>query len=539
MANIEEEKTSFEMEDDIKLDDVDFASMVEQSLTGIKEGEVVPGRVVELTPVSVIVDIGYKAEGEIAIEEFYDDDDRITIKPGDSVDVLIESYHHNGEEEVLVLSRRRAGEAAAWEKIEKAYRDEGTVTGYIVSRVKGGLRVDVGVPAFLPGSQVDLRPVRDMDSVIGRSYDFRVLKYSRPRRNVVLSRRVILEELREEERKELLGTLADGQVLPGVVKNVVKYGAFIDLGGMDGLLHVSDMSWGRINHPGDLVKVGDEIEVKVLKFDREKQRISLGLKQLSPDPWQTASEKYPVDSLVTGKVVNLVDYGAFVEVEPGLEGLIHVTEMSWSGGVHQADQVLAEGDEIEAMVINIDPENRKLALSLKRTQPDPWEEAEAKFPPGTVIEGQVKTVTDFGVFIGLDEGIDGLVHKRDLSWSETVEPEEAYQAGDSLQAMILSVDTEKKRVALGVRQLSPDPWPEATDHLSLGAVVEGTVTGLSEDGVSVEVREGVVGTIPAADEASPLDDLAEGDQVEVRIVELHPERHFLALALIPPSSVGD
>lgn len=518
----------------------DFAQMVDQSLDGIKEGEVVTGRVVEITPVGVVVDIGYKAEGEIPTEEFLDEQGNLKVSEGDRVKVLIETWHSDGEEEELILSHRRAGEAAAWEAIEKAYKSNGTVPGTVHSRVKGGLRVDVGVPAFLPGSQVDLRPVRDMDAVLGQTMDFRVLKFSRQRRNVVLSRRVILEELREKEKTKLMATLADGQVLQGVVKNVVKYGAFIDLGGMDGLLHVSDMSWGRINHPGDLVNVGDELEVKVLKFDRDKQRISLGLKQLSPDPWLTAAERYPIDSLVSGKVVNVVDYGAFIEIEPGLEGLIHVTEMSWSGSVRQASQVVAEGDEVEAVVINIDPEGRKLALSIKRTVPDPWDDVADRFPEGTVIEGTIRTVTDFGVFVGLDAGVDGLIHKKDLTWSmDAPDPEETFQPSDTIQAMVLHVDTEKKRVALGVKQMTDNPWQGLDEIISIGSIMSGKVTAQVDAGWLVAVAEGVEGLV-MVDEEDPMTpevELAVDDEIEVRVLDFQPERSRLELAVIPPSSI--
>ncbi len=531
-----------EVETDMEsFDQETFARMVESSLSGLKEGEVVTGRVVEVSPVGVIVDIGYKAEGEIPADEFTDLPKGIdSVKPGDEFEVMIESRFMDGDEETVILSRRRAGEVNAWERIEEAYRSDGTVKGQILNRVKGGLRVDVGVPAFLPGSQVDLRPVRDLDEIIGRTFDFRVLKYSRRRRNVVLSRRVILEEKRAKERQKLLSTIEEGQVVQGVVKNVVKYGAFIDLGGMDGLLHVSDMSWGRIQHPGDLVRVGDEVKVKVLKFDREKNRISLGLKQLAPDPWTEAEKKYPVNSLIKGKVVNVVDYGAFVEIEPGLEGLIHVSEISWSNSVRQAGSVLEEGQEVEAVVLNLDPEARKLALSLKRTAPDPWEEVAEKYPVGTVIETAVKSVTDFGLFVGLDQGLDGLVHRRDISWSrEEQENESAFQPGEMIKAIVLSVDPEKKRVALGMKQLTPNPWEGLEGSFSVGAVKNGKVTDITDQGVYVELAKGVEGLIQVEDdEQSEVRDLDSGADVQVRVLEFSSELHLLSLALIPSSSAG-
>jgi len=520
--------------DDQGFDEETFAEMVESSLSGMKDGEVVTGRVVEVTPVGVVMDIGYKAEGEIPIDEFLDiPGGAESIKPGDTFEVLIESRFRDGEEEQVVLSRKRAGEVSAWEKIEKAYREDGKIKGTIASRVKGGLRVDVGVPAFLPGSQVDLRPVRDLESIIGQEFDFKVLKYSRRRRNVVLSRRVILEQEREHLRDKLLATLKDGQVLDGVVKNVVKYGAFIDLGGMDGLLHVSDMSWGRIQHPGDLVRVGQELKVKVLKFDRERGRISLGLKQLSPDPWETAGENCPVGAMVKGRVVNVVDYGAFVEIAPGLEGLIHVSEMSWGNDVRQAGQVLTEGQEVEAVVLSLDQESRKLALSLKRIEPDPWDKLAEKFPVGTVIEGLIKTATEFGLFIGLEEGIDGMIHRRDVSWSnDPPPPDQEFEPGQTVRAMVLSVDPEKKKIALGMKQLTPDPWPELTAHLTPGAELSGTVAGSSEGGLAIDLGEGIQGLVPLGDQE--LQDQAapeKGTEVQVRVVQADPEKRQVILAL--------
>ena len=517
-----------------------FAQMVDQSLSGLKEGEVVSGRVVEVTPVAVVVDIGYKAEGEIPLEEFFDGDSKPTIKPGDMVEVLIESHFTDGEEEIISLSRRRAGEAQAWEQIEKAYRDESTIKGTIASRVKGGFRVEMGVPAFLPGSQVDLRPVKDLDSVLGREYEFKVLKYSRRRRNIVLSRRVILEEERQEQKTALMATLAEDQVVTGVVKNVVKYGAFIDLGGMDGLLHISDMSWGRIQYPSDLVSVGDELEVMILKFDQGRERISLGLKQLTSDPWSQVEENYKIGTKVEGRVVNVVDYGAFLEIEPGLEGLIHITEMSWAGNVRQAKAVLDEGQTVEAVVISLDTDARKLALSLKRIEPDPWQTVADRYPPETIIEGRVKTVTEFGVFIGLEEGVDGLVHRKDMSWAKNPPlPEELYQADQEIQAVVLTVDTEKKKIALGIKQLSEDPWPNLVSGISLGSVLNGTVTSLTDFGVFVEVNEGVEGLIHAdQDEETSSPELNVGQEIEVRVLELEPEKHRLALAFVPPEAGG-
>ncbi|MBW1711655.1 MAG: 30S ribosomal protein S1 [Deltaproteobacteria bacterium] len=524
-----------------EMDSETFAQMVESSLTGLKDGEVVVGRVVEVTPMGVLVDIGYKAEGEIPIDEFTDSQGQVSVKPGDEVEVLIESRFVDGEEESVVLSRRRAGEVQAWERIEEAYREDGTVEGTILNRVKGGLRVDVGVPAFLPGSQVDLRPIRDLESLLDQKCDFKVLKYSRRRRNVVLSRRAILEEERQAQKAELLRTLKEDQAVKGVVKNVVKYGAFIDLGGMDGLLHVSDMSWGRIQHPGDLVRVGDELTVKVLKFDQEKERISLGLKQLSPDPWSEAEERYPAGTKIQGQVVNVVDYGAFVEIEPGLEGLIHVSEMSWGNNLRQAGKVLSEGQKVEVVVLSLDTQNRKLALSLKRAEPDPWQTVSERFPPGTVIEGTIKSVTDFGLFIGLEEGVDGLIHRRDITWnSNQPQPEESFETGQTVQAVVLSVDPDKRRVALGLKQLSPDPWPEVAESLSVGSVIKGKVIGLSDQGAFVEVDQGVEGLIKADDDQeSDSLNLSQGEEVQVRVVDIQPDRRHLALALVQAGSAGE
>ncbi len=522
------------LEDD-ELDRDSFAALVEQSLSGLEEGEVVTGRVVEITPISVVVDIGYKAEGEIPIEEFLGALGEVSVKPGDEIEVVIESHFMDGEEEVVLLSHRRAGEAQAWERIAEACRADGTISGTIVGRVKGGFRVDTGVSAFLPGSQVDLRPVRDVDSLLGRTLEFKILKYSRRRRNVVLSRRAILEEQRRAQKDQLLAALKEGQVVKGVVKNVVKYGAFIDLGGMDGLLHVSDMSWGRIQHPSDLVKVGDEMAVMILKFDRQRERISLGLKQLHPDPWSEAAGRYQPGVKVKGRVVNVVDYGAFVEIEPGLEGLIHITEMSWSGNVRPANKMLREGELVEAVVLSLEAENRKLALSLKRTQPDPWPDLAQRFPSGTVVEGAIQTVTDFGVFISLAQGIDGLVHRKDITWDiDPPSPQEVFRPGQVIKAQVLSVDMDNRRVALGLKQLTPNPWPQLNESISVGAVLTGKVTSLTEAGALVEVAEGVRGSIDAAgDGRSVQGELNVGQEVQVQVVEVEPERRRLALALVP------
>ncbi len=526
------------MEDDAEFMDDDefgmsFEDLFENSLKELKAGNVVVGTVVQVNPDSVVVDVGGKSEGLIASNEFLDESGQVKtdIKVGDQFDVLIErTENENG---LISLSKEKADRQKIWNALEEG----AVVEGRIVSRIKGGLAVDIGVNAFLPGSQVDLRPVRNLDKMLGESFDFKIIKLNKRRGNIVLSRRVLLEEKRESQRGDTLKNLEEGQVAEGVVKNLTDYGAFIDLGGIDGLLHITDMSWGRVTHPSDILNVGDKINVKVLKFDREKERVSLGLKQISPDPWLDVEGKFPVSKKVTGKVVSLTDYGAFVELEEGVEGLIHVSEMSWTKRIKHPNKVLSIGDEVESVVLALDISNRRISLGLKQVEPNPWEVVGEKFPIGTIIEGQVKNITDFGIFVGVDEGIDGLVHISDLSWTKRVKhPSELYKKGDVVRAVVLNIDRENERFSLGVKQLMSDPWEAIPTRYTPGTIIRGQVTSVTDFGIFVEVEEGIEGLIHVSEISkekvdSPKSCANVGDDLEAVVLNVDTVERKIALSI--------
>ena len=410
-----------------------FMELYEESMKSPQEGDLVSGEIVQIDKDFVLVDIGYKSEGQIQINEFLDAEGNLNAAVGDQVDVLLE--RREDEDGLIILSKEKAAKIKVWDQIRDIYKNDGTIQGRIVSRIKGGMSVDIGLQAFLPGSQIDLKPVRDFDSLINTSHEFKILKYNRRRGNIVLSRRAILEEERAALKTETLKILKEEAVLDGTVKNITDYGLFVDLGGIDGLLHITDMSWGRVGHPSEMYKIGDSIQVKVLNFDPETEKVSLGLKQLKPDPWTEADQKYPVSTRIHGRVVSLADYGAFVEVEEGIEGLIHISEMSWTRKIRHPSQILKVGDEVDAMVLNIDTDSKRISLGLKQTEPNPWEVIGEKYPVGTTIEGKIKNITDFGIFIGIDEGIDGLVHISDISWTKRIKhPSEIYKKGQEVQA---------------------------------------------------------------------------------------------------------
>ena len=437
----------------------------------------------------------------------------------------------------IVLSKEKAAKLKIWEDIRKAYNDSLPMKGAIVSRVKGGFTVDIGVPAFLPGSQVDLRPVKDMDSMLGLTTDFRVLKYNRKRSNVVVSRRVLLEEMRDRRRQETLSKIQETDTLSGTVKNITDYGAFIDLGGLDGLLHITDMSWGRIRHPSDMLKIGQQIDLKVLNFDPKTQRVSLGLKQLAPDPWVSAAEKYPVGRRVIGKVVSLTDYGAFVEIEAGIEGLIHLSEMSWTRKVRHPSQIVAVGDEVETLILDVDPRKKRVSLGLKQATPNPWDVINQKYPVGAIIEGRIKSITDFGIFIGIDEGIDGLVHISDLSWSQRIKhPGELFRKGQEVQAKVLKIDKENERFSLSVKHMTPDPWEQVAAQHQSGGKISGVITNVTDFGVFVELVEGVEGLIHISEISrekikTPVGQFHPGEQIEAQILNINKKDHKIALSL--------
>jgi small subunit ribosomal protein S1 len=511
--------------------------MYDVSFRNFAEGEVVRGTVLQVSSGEVIVDVGYKSEGIIAIEEFRDENGQITIKVGDSVDVLLEKTEDR--DGYVVLSREKAEKMKVWDDVERAYMERRVVTGRVIERVKGGLAVDIGVRAFLPGSQVDIRPVRNLDSLKGQDLRMRVIKVNKKRGNIVLSRKAVLEEENAEKKRDTLGNLEEGKILMGVVKNITEYGAFVDLGGIDGLLHITDMSWGRINHPNEVVNVGDEVKVIVLKFDREQERVSLGYKQLKADPWTTATIKYPTGVRVKGKVVSLTDYGAFVELEEGVEGLIHVSEMSWSKKVKHPSKLLTVGQEVECAVLGLDQEAHRISLGLKQTEANPWEQLVSKYPVGSKIEGKVRNLTEFGAFVEVEEGIDGLIHISDLSWTKRVKhPSEILKKGDTVKAVVLNIDAENQRLSLGLKQLATDIWDEFFAHHKVGDLVEGKVVRSTNFGVFVELHEGIEGLVHvselAADEKrveKPEEQYKVGDTLALKILKINEGEKKIGLSV--------
>ncbi|MFY9705597.1 MAG: 30S ribosomal protein S1 [Desulfobacterales bacterium] len=509
--------------------------MYEESFKRFAEGEVVTGRIISVDKDHVLVDIGYKSEGQIRIHEFKDEKGNISAQIGDKVEVMVEWW--DDEEERVVLSKEKAQNVKVWEEIKKSYDDEGIIEGVITSRVKGGFSVDIGVQAFLPGSQADLRPIRNLDDLVGKKYKFKILKYNRKRSNIVLSRRAILEEEREQKRTATLAVIGEGKILDGVVKNITEYGVFVDLGGVDGLLHITDISWGRVKHPSELFSISDQIKVKVLNFDIEKERVSLGMKQLTPDPWTLAATKYPIGSRVNGKVVSLTDYGAFVELEEGIEGLIHVSEMSWTRKIRHPSKVVSVGEQVDAIVLDIKPDNRRISLGMKQVAPNPWDMVSEKYPIGTTIEGKIKNITDFGLFIGIDEGIDGLVHISDISWTKRIKhPSEIYKKGDLVQAIVLDIDKDNERFSLGVKQLQSDPWDTVSERYSVGKEITGTITNLTDFGIFVELEEGIEGLVHVSEISkekikTPVGKFNVGDVITAKVMNINTEERRIGLSI--------
>jgi len=523
---------SEEMDNDEEMDmEQSFESMFESSMQELNVGDVVLGTVVQVTDDHVVVDVGYKSEGVIPLAEFKDEEGKIDINVGDEVDVLFERRENDSG--LIGLSKEKADRQKIWGSLEEG----AVVEGRIVGRIKGGLTVDIGINAFLPGSQVDLRPVRNLEKLLGATFDFKIIKLNKRRGNIVLSRRVLLEDQRESMRSDTLETLTEGQEVEGIVKNLTDYGSFIDLGGIDGLLHITDMSWGRVNHPSDVLTVGEKINVKILKYDRERERVSLGLKQITPDPWLEVESIYPVGAKVQGKVVSLTDYGAFVELEDGVEGLIHVSEMSWTKRIKHPNKILTVGDEVETLVLALDIPNRRISLGLKQIEPNPWEVIGEKFPIGTIIEGQVKNITDFGVFIGVDEGIDGLVHISDISWTKRVKhPSEIFKKGDTVKAVVLNIDRENERFSLGLKQLTPDPWEAIPVKYAPGTIVRGKATSVTDFGVFLEIEEGIEGLIHVSELSqekvdSPKDVANVGDEFEAAVLNVDTVDRKIALSV--------
>ena len=520
---------------DQQLDRAALAALYEETFKNLEEGTITEGRIVAVTKDKVVVDIGYKSEGMIPNDQFSTEELQ-NIKVGDRLQVYIEECEDADGN--LILSKEKADKMKIWEELEKLFNDGKSIDGKIVARIKGGMMVDIGVKAFLPGSQIDLHPVRDLDGLVGRTFPLKIIKINHRRGNVVVSRRVLLEETRDSKRKTTLSTLKEGQLIHGVVKNITDYGAFIDLGGIDGLLHITDMSWGRVGHPSEMFNIGDKVEVSVLKYDRETGRISLGLKQKSADPWTGVASKYAIGTRVRGRVVSLTDYGAFIELEPGVEGLVHVSVMSWTHEVRHPSRVVSIGDQVEAAVLNVDSASRKISLGMKQTAPNPWDMVEGKYAIGTRIEGKVKSLTDFGAFVGLEEGIDGLIHISDMSWTKHIKhPSELFKKGQKVEAVVLRIDKEKERLSLGYKQLKSDPWDdEIPNRYAVGDVAVGKVSKVADFGIFVELDGGVEGLIHISeaglDQQAKLEEKFRlQDEVTAKIIKVDREERKIALSL--------
>lgn len=517
----------------------DFSAMLatyeKESAASRQEGEIVRGMVVGISDQNVLVDIGYKSEGVVAREEFLDRQGNLTVKRGDEVDVLIKSLEN--QDGYAVLSRAAAMQVQSWERLRIAHQSHETIKGRVVERIKGGLKVEIeGVPAFLPGSQIDIRPVRNLEGFLRQEIDVRVIKLNRKRGNVVVSRKAVLEEASNKKKTETLANIEEGFVLEGTVKNITDYGAFIDLGGIDGLLHIIDMSWGRIQSPHDIIKVGDAIQVKVLKFDREKERISLGYKQLLPDPWQSVAERFPKGSHVRGKVVSLTDYGAFVEIEPGVEGLVHVTEMTWSKRLKHPSKLLSIGQEVEAVVLEADPHSRRISLGIKQVSADPWETLPVRYHTGSRVTGKVRSLTDFGAFVEIEDGIDGLVHVSDISWTKRIKhPSDVLKKGQQVDAVITNIDVEGRRLSLSIKDLEPNAWDRFFDTHKLGDVIKGRVVRFANFGAFVEIEEGIEGLCHVSELSDarvekPEDAVKIGQTLPFKILKLDPSQKKIGLS---------
>ena len=516
-------------------EEMSFAELfeMEENNKVVAVGDVAMGAIIGAVDDYFLVDVGDKAESYIAKSEFRLEDDT-EIKVGDIFEVFIERRKEEGG---LLLSREKAIAIKVWERIAEIQEADGIIEGKIESRVKGGMSVDIGVPAFLPYSQIDLRPVKDLDALIGDSFEFKILKFNRKRNNVVISRRAILEEERNKLREQMRSKLEEGQIITGAITNITDYGLFIDMGGMDGLCHITDLSWGRVSHPAKLYKVGEDLEVKVLKYDKEKDRVSLGVKQLRDDPWATVVDKYPVGEKTTGNVVSITDYGVFVELEEGVEGLIHVSEMTWSKKPRHPSKMVAVGDELEIMVLNIETETKRISLGMKQLQQNPWDLVTENYPVGSVIEGKIKNITDFGVFIGIEEGIDGLIHVSDLSWTERIKhPSEKYTKGEMIQAVVLKIDKENERFSLGIKQLIPDPWQAAYNNYPSGTVIEGEITNVTDFGVFVKLEEGIEGLVHVSEISkdkvkTPIGMYQVGDILKAIVINVSAKDRKIGLSI--------
>jgi small subunit ribosomal protein S1 len=520
--------------------EISFESALENYLSTdfgeLEEGSIVKGEVVRVDGDTVLVDVNFKSEGQIPTHEFRDAAGNVTVNVGDRVDVFV--TRKNEMEGTITLSFEKAKRMQLFDQLEDVQEKNGTISGHIVRRIKGGYTVDIsGVEAFLPGSHVDLRPVPDMDALVNQEFEFRVLKINRRRSNVIVSRRVLLEEERDSKRQDLLRTLEENQIVTGRVKNITEYGVFVDLGGLDGLLHITDMSWKRIRHPKEMISMGQELQLKVLSFDREAQKVSLGLKQLVPDPWQDITARFPETSRCAGKVTNLVDYGAFVELESGVEGLVHISEMSWTRKLRHPSQMVHVGDEVEVIVLGVDVEKKRISLGMKQIRPNPWDVVAERYPEGTVLEGVIKNITEFGMFIGIEDGIDGLIHVSDISWTKKLRhPNEVYKVGDTVQAKVLTVDQENEKFTLGIKQLVEDPWGHVPGTYPVGTYIKGIITNIADFGMFVEVEEGIEGLVHVSELSgrkvkTPSELYKEGQEIQAKVINVSAEERRLGLSV--------
>ncbi|WP_297828811.1 30S ribosomal protein S1 [uncultured Desulfovibrio sp.] len=521
-------------------DEINFESALENYLNpdfgDLEEGSITKGEIVRVDDDNVLVDVNFKSEGQIPAAEFRDPAGNMTVKVGDRVDVYV--VRKNEMDGTITLSFEKAKRMQVFDQLEDVQENNRVIKGHIVRRIKGGYTVDIGgVEAFLPGSHVDLRPVPDMDALVNQEFEFRVLKINRRRSNVIVSRRVLLEEERDSKRQDLLRTLEEGQIVQGKAKNITEYGVFVDLGGLDGLLHITDMSWKRIRHPKEMITMGQELTLKVLSFDRENNKVSLGLKQLVPDPWQDISARFPEGAKCAGKVTNLVDYGAFVELEPGVEGLVHISEMSWTRKLRHPSQMVHTGDEVEVVILGVDGEKKRISLGMKQVRPNPWELVAERYPEGTILEGVIKNITEFGMFIGIEDGIDGLIHVSDISWTKKVRhPNELYKVGDTVQAKVLTVDQENEKFTLGVKQLVDDPWGHVPNTYPVGCTVKGLVTNITDFGLFVEVEEGIEGLVHVSELSgkkvkTPAEIYKEGQEIQAKVIHVSAEERRLGLSI--------
>jgi len=526
----EEEREELSPEDQASWEEME--TYFTESLNQFKEGQIINGKIIEISKGMATVDVGFKSEGIVQLHEFPDDGKNMAI--GDEVEVFLERVEDNDGN--VVLSKEKANKIKLWDELVKTYEADEIIEGTVVAKAKGGLTVDIGLKAFLPGSQIDLRPIRNLEKLIGEKFQMRIIKMNKKRGNIVLSRRVLLEEQRKQSRSETLQKLEEGNLVDGIVKNITEYGVFIDLGGIDGLLHITDMSWGRVNHPSEMFSIGDKVQVMVLKFDKEKERVSLGLKQITPDPWVNVDEKYPVETRIKGKVVSITDYGVFVELEKGIEGLVHISEMSWSRHVKHPSKIVSIRDEVEAVVLTLDKEKKRISLGMKQIEPNPWEEIERKYPIGSEVDGTVRNLTDFGAFIELEDGVDGLIHISDLSWKKIKHPSEVLKKKDATKAVVLSIDKDSCRISLGVKQLQPDPWDDIAKNYLIGTEVEGTVVKVTGFGAFAEFGDGLEGLIHVSQLSSekvthPDKAVSVGDKIKAKVIKVDTSSKKIALSI--------